>query len=139
MIVDSIMRRDVPTIDVSASVRAAAKRMTELGSGCLVVTRGDDVVGIVTERDVVRRVVAADRDPDHTRAADVASAPVLSVAPDASIEHAASEMKRRRVKRLVVVRDGTVVGLLSVTDIAYGEPDLVRGLLDAWVKPRVED
>jgi CBS domain-containing protein len=139
MIVDSLMHRPVVAADAGTPVREAALLMERHRVGCLVVTRGEDVVGIVTERDVVFRVVGAGRDPQATRLQDVMSAPVAWVSPETSVDDAASLMKRLRVKRLVVMREGEARGVISVTDIAYASPEASRAMLDAWVKQRWED
>jgi CBS domain-containing protein len=139
MIVDSLMHRPVVGLDAGATVREAAAHMERHRVGCLVVTRGDEAVGIVTERDIVFRVVGAGRDPDATRLADVMSAPIVTVSPDASVDEAAATMKRLRIKRLVVLGDGEARGVISVTDIAYASPEASRAMLDAWVKQRWED
>lgn len=138
MLVDSLMRRPVVSMDAAATVREAAAHMERHRVGCLVVTRGGRPAGIVTERDVVFRVVAAGRDPAATRLADVMSAPLACVAPETSVDEAAGTMKRLGIKRLVVVRDGEARGVISVTDIAYASPDASRAMLDAWMKQRWE-
>lgn len=138
MLVDSLMHRPVVTIDAGASVRAAALHMQEMRVGCLVVTRGGLPIGIVTERDVVFRVVAAGLPPDATPITAIASAPIASVTPDTSVDEAADLMKRLKIKRLVVMREGTPRGVISVTDIAYAAPEAARAMMDAWVGPRWE-
>lgn len=138
VLVDSLMRRAVVALDASTSARAAAAHMERHRVGCLVVTRGGRVAGVVTERDLVFRVIAAGRDPDATPLADIMSAPVASVGPDTSVDDAASMMKRLRIKRLVVVRDDVAVGVISVTDIAYASPEASKAMLDAWVRQRWE-
>lgn len=137
MLVDSLMHRPVVSADADAFVAEAARVMERHRVGCLVVSRGDEVVGIVTERDVVFRIVAAGRDPAATRLAEIMSAPVATVTPDTPVEDAAAMMKRLRIKRLVVLRDGEARGVISVTDIAYASPEASR-VLDAWVKQRWE-
>lgn len=139
MIVDSLMRRPIVAAAEDATVRDAARLMESHRVGCLLVTRGDEAVGIVTERDVVFRVVGAGRDPATTRLAQIMSAPIVSVPPDASVDEAAALMKRLRIKRLVVMRDDMARGIISVTDIAYASPEASRAMLDAWVKQRWED
>lgn len=138
MIVDSLMQRAVLTIDGGSSVRAAAREMKARGVGSVVVTASGAPVGILTERDVAFRVVADARDPDATRVDAVMSRPLATIAPSASVEEAATLMKQLRIKRLVVVQDGAVRGMVSATDIAYAEPDATRALLDGWVKQRWE-
>ncbi len=139
VLVDSLMHRPVVTIEADATVRAGAEQMQRDRVGCLIVVRGGHPVGIVTERDIVFRFGAAGRSPDATRMADVATAPIVSVTPDASVEEAAATMKRLRIKRLVVMRDGVPRGVISVTDIAYAAPEASKAMMDAWVKQGWED
>jgi len=139
VLVDSLMHRPVVTVEADATVRAAALHMQQQRVGCLVVMRGGHAVGVVTERDVVFRVVAAGRSPDETRIGEVASAPIVSVTPETSVDEAAETMKKLRIKRLVVMRDGAPRGVISVTDIAYASPEASRAMMDAWVKQRWED
>lgn len=139
MIVDSLMHRPLVSAEADTTVRDAARLMESRRVGCLIVTRGDDAVGLVTERDVVFRVVGAGRDPDATTLSDIMSAPIVSVTPDTSVDEAAALMKRLRIKRLVVMQDDEARGIISVTDIAYASPEATRTLLDAWVKQRWED
>src|SRR5207248_5442707 len=100
------MRRPVVSIEADATVRDAARLMEGQRVGCLIVVRGGHTTGIVTERDLVFRVVAAGRSPESTRVGEVASAPIVSVTPEATVDEAAETMKRLRIKRLVVMRDG---------------------------------
>jgi CBS domain-containing protein len=139
VLVDSLMHRPVVTIDAEATARDAARRMQEQRVGCLVVVREGRAAAIVTERDLVFRVIAAGRAPDATRVTEVASAPIVSVTPDTSVDEAAETMKRLRIKRLVVMRENEPRGVISVTDIAYHAPEASRAMMDAWVKQRWED
>lgn len=136
---DSLMARSVVTIDGAASAREAAVAMKARGVGSVVVLAAGAPVGIVTERDLAFRVVADRRDPDATRVDAIMSRPLATIAPSASVEEAAAMMKRLRIKRLVVVHDGAVRGMVSATDIAYAEPDAIRAVLEGWVKQRWQD
>lgn len=133
------MQRSVLTIDGGASARDAAVLMKARGVGSVVVTASGAPIGILTERDLAFRIVADGRDPAGTRVDGVMSKPLATIAPSASIEEAATLMKQLRIKRLVVVLDGQVRGMVSATDIAYAEPEATRALLDGWVKQRWED
>lgn len=138
MIVDSLARRTVVTIPASATVHEAAREMRRAGVGSLVALEGGAPAGILTERDLAFRVLAEGRDPQATRVADVMSRPLATIEPSASIEDAARKMKDLKIKRLVVVLDGQVRGILTTTDIAYAEPQLTRDLVEGWVKQRWE-
>lgn len=136
MLVDSIMRRTVVTIHPGATAREAARLMQEKRIGGIVVAEGGRPIGMLTERDLAWRVLAAARDPDRTQVREIMSHPLASIEPAAQVDAAAEAMKRLGVKRLVVVLDGQLRGIVTVTDIAYARPELSRQFVDTWVKPR---
>ncbi|HLE96504.1 MAG TPA: CBS domain-containing protein [Candidatus Thermoplasmatota archaeon] len=139
MIVDSIMSRNVRAIGPDATVREAATEMRTRRIGCLIVAKGDEPVGIVTERDLVQRVLAEARDPERTRVAEIMSTPLATIEPSAHVDEAAAMMQRIGVKRLVVVLGDELRGIVTATDVAYARPEVSRELLETWVKPRWED
>lgn len=101
-----------------ATVRQATRLMNDHGIGSLLVTIRGRLVGIFTERDVLRRIVADGRSPDETRVADVMTSEVVCCSPEASIEEVADLMRRRRVRHVPVVdEDEMLVGLVSIGDI----------------------
>lgn len=134
MIVDSVMRRAVVTLAPTASAREAAALMTARRIGSVIVSDGARPLGIVTERDLVGRVLAAGRDPAATLLRDIMSAPLATIEPSAPVDEAAEKMRTLRVKRLVVVLDGQVRGVVTTTDIAYARPELSRHFVEGWMK-----
>ena len=116
-----ICSRVVATATPDESVRAAARRMAEFDVGSLVVldvNGGRRPVGIVTDRDVAIRCVAALREPDRTRVSEVMTTPVQSVAAHTPIEDAMKRMAMAATRRLVVTGDGdALVGVLSLDDV----------------------
>jgi CBS domain-containing protein len=123
MVVGSLMSRDVVAVSPDSSVYTAANLMSSKGVGSCVVVRDDKPVGILTERDIVRRVVAAGLSPRRTAVSKVMSSPVIVVGENTSVREALSVMSRNKIRRLVVVRDDVLVGIVSVTDFvrALGE------------------
>jgi CBS domain-containing protein len=113
------------TLPSDESVRVAARRMWANRVGSALVVDGDDLVGIVTERDLTW-LVAEGRDVDEATLADVMSAPVETIEPAANVEQAVAQMEEAGVRRLAVVLDGDLRGVVSVTDIAYAEAELAR-------------
>lgn len=109
--------RQVMCIGEEATVLEAAQRMNEHRIGALVVARGDKVVGIFTERDVLNRIVAAQRDPAKTKVADVMSTPVAVCAPSTTRDECRSVMRYRRLRHLPVVDDTKLVGMISIGDL----------------------
>jgi CBS domain-containing protein len=108
----------VLTIGKDATVLDAALLMNEHKVGALVVTTGDDIAGMFTERDVLRRVVGEQRDPVRTRVEEVMTADVFCCTPETTIEEARGAMKNRRIRHLPVV-DGhrRLCGLISIGDL----------------------
>jgi CBS domain-containing protein len=108
----------VLSIGSDATALDAALLMNEHKVGSLVVTDGGRVEGIITERDILQRIVAQRRDPAQTRVAEVMTTEVMCVTPDTPIEEARRVMKDRRVRHLPVVGDGQWLrGLISIGDL----------------------
>ena len=115
--VADIMSTDVVTADASATVAEVAGLMSSRNISCVVAMRGHEVVGIMTEKDVLKRVVALHRDPGTTLMAEVMSHPLVASSPGHSILCAGRMMDRMRIHRLVVKDDKQVRGIVSQTDI----------------------
>jgi CBS domain-containing protein len=122
--VQEIMTRDPRTVDASATLRDAARVMSDSDIGDVVVTDGGKVTGIVTDRDIVVRAVAEGRDPDNTPVSDVATTGVETLEPEASVDDALSRMREKDIRRLPVARNGEPIGIVSLGDLAVErEPD----------------
>ncbi len=109
--------RDVVSVPAYASVLDAARLMNQRGIGGLIVTDDGEVVGIFTERDVLRRVVAERKDPASTTVAEVMTSPVISCGPHTSVEECRATMTTRRVRHLPVIGDGGLAGIVTSGDI----------------------
>jgi CBS domain-containing protein len=108
---------DVLEIDASATVLDAVKRMVEANVGSLLVTDGGNVVGIVTERDYLRRVTLEGRDEKAARVREIMTSPLVYVTPETSIDECMAVMTDRRVRHMPVVGGGDVVGIVSIGDV----------------------
>lgn len=108
---------DVASISHDRCVLEAAGIMNDLRIGSLVVVNGDRVVGIFTERDVLRRVVALLRDPAETTVADVMSTPCVVCHPDDLVDQCQAVMTQERIRHLPVVEGAQLVGILTAGDI----------------------
>ena len=109
--------RNVLEIDADATVRDAVKAMVDANVGSLLVTSSGDVVGIVTERDYLRRVALEGRTDDDTTVGEIMTAPLVVVGPETSIDECMAVITDRRIRHLPVVEEGTVVGLVSIGDL----------------------
>jgi CBS domain-containing protein len=115
--VKDIMTKKVITIESTKTVSEAAIMMTEKDVSNLIVMDHNVPIGIVTERDIVRRVIAKDRQ-SSTKISEIMSTPLRVIDPDASLKDAARKMTRQRIRRLPVIRDNKLVGMLTSTDFA---------------------
>jgi CBS domain-containing protein len=109
------------SIAEDATAMDAAKVMNDHHIGALVVTRGEKVVGIFTERDILNRVVAQQRAPAETVVRDVMTTPVACCSPGTSRAECRGVMRGRRIRHLPVVDDQRLVGIISVGDILQDE------------------
>ncbi len=116
--VKDVMVTNVVTVDVGVNVRKAVERMNNQEIGCLIALEKGNFAGILTERDVLKRIVAKARNPDKTLVGDIMSKPLIVVDPEASLEQALELMFEKRVKKLTVVKDKKLLGLITMTDIA---------------------
>ncbi|MCS7142510.1 MAG: CBS domain-containing protein [Aigarchaeota archaeon] len=115
--VGDITVRNPITIDELSTVLSAAKSMDEHNIGSLVVTRNGEPVSIVTERDLLRKVLAQGRDPNRTLVKEVMSESPITVDSEKSLEEAVELMNKKRVRRLLVTERGRITGILTQRDI----------------------
>lgn len=113
-----IVTRDVRIIDAETPVRDAAALMVKEGIGCLVVFSLKGAIGIVTTRDILRKVTAAGEDPNSLLAKDIMTSPLISTSILSTVGEAAKLMVKEGIKRLIVTDDdGGFAGLLTMTDM----------------------
>lgn len=125
MIVKDVMTSPVVTTEEEASANKVAKLMQINKVGCVVVTnKAGKPLGIITERDLVVRVLATESNPSITRAMDFMTSPLVTVDPDASINDAAKRMSRLDIRRLAVLYKDNLVGIVSSKDILDVMPEL---------------
>jgi len=124
--VEDVMVEDVVTVEADATVKKAVGIMNRHEIGCLIVVKKEKAVGIVTERDMLNRVLARSRDPERTRVSEVMSTPLIVADPDMDLEEAARLMFKMKVKKLPVVSNGQLVGLITLTDLARFQPQIIK-------------
>ncbi|MDW8360258.1 MAG: CBS domain-containing protein [Candidatus Caldarchaeum sp.] len=117
MVVGDIMSTRVVTASTEETVYRVASLMASAGVGSCVIVRDDKPVGIVTERDIVRRFVARGPTSRKVKVGDIMTSPVIVVGEKTGLAEAAAIMAQHRIRRLVVVRDEELVGVVSVTDL----------------------
>ncbi len=141
MYVSEVMTKASVTESASEPIKAAAARMWAQQTGSLLVMDGPDLLGIITERDVMK-AIARDLDVSETPVSAVMTTSVLTVTPYTSVSDAARQMASRWIRHLPVVEDGRVVGMVSQRDLVgifaalAKEPDAVELASDELVRER---
>ncbi len=138
MRVSEIMTTDFHMIDSTNSLRQAAEKMKSLNVGFLPVREGTRLIGLITDRDIVIRGLAAGMNPGSAQVKDIISSEILYCYDDDSIEEAARLMEDNQIRRLIVVNhDQVPVGIVSLGDIAVraGQENLSREILERVSEP----
>jgi CBS domain-containing protein len=139
VLIKEIMTKNVITIDSDASALDACFLYKEKKVGSLVVTKGENCIGIITERDLIERTMCQQRQPKHTPVHEIMSNDIKVVHVLDTVEHALKIMTQYKIKKLPVVSDQKVVGIVTITDIAKARPDLSKRFIESWVKPQWKD
>jgi CBS domain-containing protein len=132
--VEDVMVKEVITIDEHSTVKEAAEVMNKFEIGCLIAVRKGKAMGIVTERDLLKRVVAEAKDATKTEVKDIMSSPLVVVEPSTDLEEAVKLMFQMKIKKLPVVDGKRLVGLISLTDIARFQPQVLKILKQLAMK-----
>lgn len=122
--VGDVMTVNVISMSVNDTVKAAAKIMRENDISSVLVMKGDFAEGIVTEKDIIEKVVAAGGNPSKMKLKDVMSSPLVFAGVDDNLEDAAIEMRDRNIRRLPVTDGKRIVGILTDSDISRYHPAL---------------
>ena len=139
-VVKDYMTREVITVSSGSNIIEAAKIMAadKNYGGYAVVLKDLKPVGIITERDVINKALAADLDPVKTEVSAIMSSPLATVDPDDNLLNAAKLMREKNVRKLVVTRDGIIYGILTARNVAQNCGDYVeKSVRDAlrWTAP----
>ena len=130
--VNDVMTQHVVTTNNGQTVKNAARVMANHGISCVLVFSNDGLKGILTERDIVTRVVCAGLDPGEVSVDEIMSEPVIVIGSDTPLEQAAQIMLTQRIKKLPVMEgqdnELKVVGILSLIDVASVQPDLIHSI-----------
>jgi len=127
MLVKDVMNTNVVVAKADATIREASEVMNKYNIGSLVVVKDSGIAGIITEHNVLESV-AAGRNPDETKIAEIMSPEVVTVAPDSSIEQAVDLMVQHKIKKLPVVDGDKLMGIITASDIIVVEPKLVASI-----------
>ena len=118
MKIEKAMVTDVITLEKDVSALDAVKTMNENGIGCLIVLQYGQVAGIITERDLLERVLENCKNPKETKVTEIMTKQVIVGKPDMQLAEAAKLMFEKKVKKLPIVEGNRLVGLVTLTDLA---------------------
>ncbi len=128
--VDEIMHRNVRRIDPDMLLADVAKKMRDMDVGCLLVSEDEELIGIITDRDVTCRAIAEARDPATTTVRDVMSKGVAFCFDDQRADEAAHIMEQKKIRRLPVFdHDNHMVGILTLSDLSINAPELTGNVV----------
>ena len=134
VLVRDVMSKNVRVVRPDTLVKEVVATMNKFDIGSIVVVQSDRPVGIITERDILKRIVEPCLPPETLRAREVMSSPVFTISDTASIDEAAKIMARKRIKKLLVMDNERLVGMLTFTDIVSQVPNML-GILEELVRP----
>ncbi|GIN19062.1 CBS domain-containing protein [Siminovitchia fordii] len=130
--ISDIMTKDVETCSLGDTIYEVAMRMKELDVGVIPIVENKKLMGIITDRDIVLRCIA-DRQPPSSKVEDIMSENLFTVSPDTTTQEAARLMAKEQIRRLPVVENGELVGIVALGDLA------VRDLTDNQAKQALSE
>ena len=133
------MIKKVISVDKDASIIDACDVYKNNKVGCLLVEHNNECLGIVTERDIIERTICEKKDPEKSKISEIMSSNLKIIYALDTIEKAIHLMKKYKVKRLPVVTNNEIVGIISVTDISKARPEFSKRFMDSWVRPVWKD
>jgi IMP dehydrogenase len=136
MLVKEIMSKPVISVEENDTILTAAQKYSHHKIGSVVVTKQTHLSGIITERDLIERALCEQLDVNQTPAKIIMSTNITTTHPLVSIENAITLMKKHKIKKLPVIQNNHIIGIITITDIAHARPDLSKRFMDTWMKPR---
>ena len=124
MSVKEVMTEKVIIIDIEESALKAGKEMIKHNVGNIIVTKDNEAMGIITERDMVKMIIAKNKKPGKVSASEIMSSPLITTKPSANVIDASRQMVKANIRRLAVMQGGDIVGIITDRDILTIAPGL---------------
>jgi|YelNatPaOPRAMG01_1025707.scaffolds.fasta_scaffold06123_2 CBS domain-containing protein len=128
MLIKEVMNRDVIAVKPETSVREAAKVMAKYHIGSLIILEEERIAGIITEGDILRKVIVEGKDLDETKVREIMTERVFTIEPDKTIDDAVKLMTEKKIKKLPVMENEKLVGIITASDIMVVEPKLIEAI-----------
>jgi len=125
LLVRDFMSKNVKTVRTDATVKEVVRKMNKFRIGSIIVMGGKRPVGIITERDILERIVEPCMEPTAIKAKEIMSSPIISTSPEVSIEDAARLMAAKKIKKLAVTENAKLVGIVTSMDLMKASPRLL--------------
>ena len=133
MSVRDVMTKEPRVVRRDTSVQEVVATMSKYDISSVIVVQEKRPVGLITHKDIISKIVQTRIPPDAVKAIEVMTTPVVTISEDASIEEAARVMSKKHIKKLVIVRDGELVGIITSSDLVRVAPQMTK-LLDELLK-----
>ena len=131
-----VMTTEVAIMDAEVSVKEAAEVMAQEGVSAIIITVEEKAKGIVTERDILKRIVAEDKNAKKTKVKEIMSSPLVTIEPSTDLETAAHLMFEKKIKNLPVTHENRLVGLINLQDICRLQPEILKLLRQTMETPK---
>ncbi|OGD53010.1 hypothetical protein A3K80_03690 [Candidatus Bathyarchaeota archaeon RBG_13_38_9] len=128
LLVRDVMSKNVKTVRPNSTINEVVRKMNKFEIGSIIVADSEKPVGIITERDILRRVLEVTVASEAMKAKEIMSSPIITIDSQATTEEAATLMNSKRIKKIPVLDEGKLVGIVTSTDIVRNEPRLVETL-----------
>lgn len=133
---EDVMITKVVILDESVSVKKAAEIMAQVDMSAIIVTAEGKTKGILTERDIIKRIVAEGKNARKTKVKDIMSSPLVTIGPKTDLKEAARLMFEKKIKNLPVSYKNRLVGLVNLQDICRSQPEILRSLGQLMEPPK---
>ena len=137
MDVNQVMVKEVVKVTPEKNIKEIAEILKRKGIGCVLVTDAGKLVGILTERDIIHKVVAPNTNPEKLFVKDIMTGNVMTISQNHTIEEAVDLMKEKNIKKLPVLEDGKLVGIVTMTDLIRIMRSIEKGMLKRLMKRRM--
>jgi len=134
MLVKDVMTKNVITIDSNQTILDAYKKYRDNKVGSLVVTDKEKLIGIVTERDLIEKAI--DKDLKTTLIKDIMTPNIKTISPSEDIDTASELMEKFNIKKLPVIYNDNITGIITINDIVHTKPELTKRYIETWIKTR---
>jgi CBS domain-containing protein len=131
-----VMVTEVAVMDAEVTVKKAAEVMAQEGVSAIIVTVEEKAKGIVTERDILKRIVAEGKNAKKTKVKEIMTSPLVTIEPTTDLEEAARLMFEKKIKNLPVSHENHLIGLINLQDICRLQPEILRLLKQTIETPK---